>query len=506
MQFCRKVLCKPCSARVTSPEEDMEYKMGSCIGISRRQPEAKSLTKRDDKGLLTVSSSSQQSLLSLPDVPVISGVEESRSSAEDQDELEFPHDLLPSLDFSSELNIWESSLGPYDSDPVLTDVQPSPRPSATPHPDVRLLTPPLSVLLDRELQEAYQECEEQMASLSTLSPSGPPGTKPETVHNEGKKTGEVMVKKSNESSSLPPLVVQPGHSNGGHGNKSTHGNSEAANSRTDTVVFSFRDYILGNEKSAGAAETESEIKTTQRLEKCSDLKTETEIDEQKPKGTPTHTQLETTDLLKETQKDVAEQRGDFRDKHVDSNAAVEKKSTVDCSIEIGDKYNEAITDIVDIKKEKWNESSTNDTPECSDVRLKDKHTLSERQPETQTGATNLSQEDQESKTDNSPCDKQTELNKKAKKKEKKKQRKKKKIEEKNTETGQKAKAVEKPENNSEAVSLTNVDTHTESTESMSQADALNLICGEQPDCGCDFKRQLSPRGKPCPSPPTIILS
>lgn len=37
MQFCRKVLCKPCSARVTSPEEDMEYKMGSCIGISHRQ-------------------------------------------------------------------------------------------------------------------------------------------------------------------------------------------------------------------------------------------------------------------------------------------------------------------------------------------------------------------------------------------------------------------------------------------------------------------------------------
>ncbi|KAK1905947.1 Myosin light chain kinase smooth muscle [Dissostichus eleginoides] len=324
MQFCRKVLCKPCSARVTSPEEDMEYKMGSCIGISRRQPEAKSLTKRDDKGLLTVSSSSQQSLLSLPDVPVISGVEESRSSAEDQDELEFPHDLLPSLDFSSELNIWESSLGaqtssaegkceqvnpllaglqqhhevspprvvldkrPHDSDPVLTDVQPSPRPSATPHPDVRPLTPPLSVLLDRELQEAFQECEEQMASLSTLSPSGPPGTKPETVHNEWKKTGEVMVKKSTESSSRPPLVVQPGHSNGGHGNKKT---------------------------------------------------------------------------------------------------------------------------------------------------------------------------------------------------------------------GQKAKAVEKPENNSEAVSLTNVDTHTESTESMSQADALSLICGEQPDCGCDFKRQLSPRGKPCPSPP-----
>ncbi|GLD67495.1 uncharacterized protein AKAME5_001883700 [Lates japonicus] len=40
MQFCRKVLCQPCSARVTSPEEDMEYKMGSCIGISHRQAKA----------------------------------------------------------------------------------------------------------------------------------------------------------------------------------------------------------------------------------------------------------------------------------------------------------------------------------------------------------------------------------------------------------------------------------------------------------------------------------
>ncbi|TWW78708.1 hypothetical protein D4764_11G0008290 [Takifugu flavidus] len=37
MQFCRRVLCQPCSARVTSPEEDMEYKMGSCMGISHRQ-------------------------------------------------------------------------------------------------------------------------------------------------------------------------------------------------------------------------------------------------------------------------------------------------------------------------------------------------------------------------------------------------------------------------------------------------------------------------------------
>ncbi|XP_063731541.1 protein split ends-like [Eleginops maclovinus] len=386
-------------------------------------------------------------------------------------------------------------LRPHDNDPVLTDVQPSPRPSATPHPDVQPLTPPLSILLDRELQEAFQECEEQMASLGILSPSGPPGTKPETVHNEGKKTGEVMVKKSNESSSLPPPAVQPGHSNGGHGDMSIHGNSEAANSRTDTVVFSFRDYILGIEKSAVAGETESDIKT-QSLDKCSEMKTETEIDEQKE--TPTHTQLETTDLLRETPKDVAlsVQRGDLRDKHVDSNAAVLKKSSLDCSTVISDKCTEVKTEIVDIKKEKCKESSVTDTTESSYVRLKDNQTLSEMQTETQTGARN--QEDQESKTDHSPCDKQAGLDKKAKKKEKKKQRKKKKIEEKNTETGQKAQSEEQPENNSEAVSLTNVGAH---TESMSQADTLTLICGQQPDCGFGSKRQLSPEGESCPSPP-----
>uniref|UniRef100_I3JUF3 Transforming acidic coiled-coil-containing protein C-terminal domain-containing protein n=1 Tax=Oreochromis niloticus TaxID=8128 RepID=I3JUF3_ORENI len=123
MQFCRKVLCQPCSARVTSPEEDMEYKMGSCIRIPHGKAEARaeSSTQRDDGALLTEVSTSQHSLLSqpvLPDIPVITGVEESPGTAadqEDKEELEFPHDLLPSLDFSSELNIWESSLGPFPS-------------------------------------------------------------------------------------------------------------------------------------------------------------------------------------------------------------------------------------------------------------------------------------------------------------------------------------------------------------------------------------------------------
>lgn len=85
--------------------------------VPQAESRAESLTQRDDRALLTEATSSQLSLLSQPvlsDIPVIAGVEESASSAgdfEDKEELEFPHDLLPSLDFSSELNIWESSLG-----------------------------------------------------------------------------------------------------------------------------------------------------------------------------------------------------------------------------------------------------------------------------------------------------------------------------------------------------------------------------------------------------------
>uniref|UniRef100_A0A3P9L3Y0 Transforming acidic coiled-coil-containing protein C-terminal domain-containing protein n=1 Tax=Oryzias latipes TaxID=8090 RepID=A0A3P9L3Y0_ORYLA len=82
------------------------------------QTEAQSLSGRDNKAWPTGTSSGPPSPPVLPDVPVIAGVEEGGGAAEDQEdqeELEFPHDLLPSLDFSSELNIWESSLGPLPS-------------------------------------------------------------------------------------------------------------------------------------------------------------------------------------------------------------------------------------------------------------------------------------------------------------------------------------------------------------------------------------------------------
>ncbi|XP_037127414.1 uncharacterized protein tacc2 isoform X5 [Syngnathus acus] len=272
MQFCRKVLCKPCSARVTSPEEDMEYRMGGCIGISPRQPE----TQKNTDVL------PQPKLL---DVPVITGLEESGDTAEapeDQEELEFPHDLLPSLDFSSDLNIWESSLGlqtskagtayeqvnpllaglqhhmevsplvvldsrPNGDDPPLADAPPSPEPIATPHPDGQHLTPPSCALLDQELLEAFQECEEQMASLSGSHLKEPISTKHEKVEEGDRKTGQATITMCAESSSLPQVADQSGHSNSELINRNPHGNSETGNSQMDTVMFSFRDYILGIE-------------------------------------------------------------------------------------------------------------------------------------------------------------------------------------------------------------------------------------------------------------------
>lgn len=81
----------------------------SYLTVPQAEVPAESLTCRTD------SPPSQQNLPLPPvlsDIPVLTGVEENEEAGEqDKEELEFPHDLLPSLDFSSELNIWESSLG-----------------------------------------------------------------------------------------------------------------------------------------------------------------------------------------------------------------------------------------------------------------------------------------------------------------------------------------------------------------------------------------------------------
>ncbi|KAM4730396.1 transforming acidic coiled-coil-containing protein 2 isoform 3-T4 [Anableps anableps] len=120
------------------------------------QTEAESLSGRDNQALLTEASTSQPVL---PEVPVVTGVEEGRGPAdqEDKEELEFPHDLLPSLDFSSELNIWESSLGPLPS---------------LEFPHVEFVTPTEEIaapLRSEEVIPPPEEAEEKTAQSSCLS-------------------------------------------------------------------------------------------------------------------------------------------------------------------------------------------------------------------------------------------------------------------------------------------------------------------------------------------------
>lgn len=117
----RSFVCLQHAHACLDPHADVASRSALTSGVAAPQVEAERLSGGDNQVLLTGASSSQPGLLYrplLPDVPVVTGVEESGGAAaeqEDKEELEFPHDLLPSLDFSSELNIWESSLGYGDA-------------------------------------------------------------------------------------------------------------------------------------------------------------------------------------------------------------------------------------------------------------------------------------------------------------------------------------------------------------------------------------------------------
>lgn len=400
---------------------------------------------------------------------------------------------------------------PHDSDPVLTVTQPPPWPPAAPHPDARPLTLPPSEILDRELQEAFQECEEQMASLGIFNSTESRCVVPQMVPDIQEKTREEMVNKANASSSQPPVAVQPEHSSGGHGNKHTHGNSEAANSQKDTVVFSFRNYILGTGSSTGAPVIETGIKVTENLGKCPEIEPEKEkeIDEQKD------TTLEASDSLKETQTDapITGQIDNQRQEHTDSDAVSGEKANLAIKTVIKEEVTETITEILGSKEEHSSDAATisiciaengskgDSVQECIHLHVKDTGALSE----TQTGANNHTEE--EPKTHiwkNSLSDKEVEPDKKAKKKEKRKKRKKKKME-KNTETVQEVReTVQQPESGSQAVPLLDAGNHTDSEanmQSVSQAGSQAVICVAQPNNGSEYEQQLSPGGTPSFTPP-----
>ncbi|XP_048061032.1 microtubule-associated protein futsch isoform X3 [Megalobrama amblycephala] len=214
-----------------------------------------------------------------------------RQEEEDKEELEFPHDLLPSidLDLSTELNLtWGTSLGceqvglgemkneavalggtanpllaglehymeasppvvglikSCDGDQVSTETQN--HLSSTPQQDIPSLSP-LAAQVDYELQEALKECEDEMTALGISShvdtwTAGDLDRCSSLVLPENdeknEQTEKAEVKKDFGTSSQKPVKIHGGcHGNEAHKNDSSAG---------EEGVFSFRDYILGKKQ------------------------------------------------------------------------------------------------------------------------------------------------------------------------------------------------------------------------------------------------------------------
>lgn len=209
---------------------------------------------------------------------------------------------------------------------VHTDTELSPWPKTIPYPDAQPLSRSPSKELDRELQEAFQECEEQMASLGMLGLSEATAITPEVVKGSWGKTGPVT---KPESSLLPLSEVQPVQSSEHHGNESTHGKSDPANSRKDTDVFSFRNYILGISRKVKIPETEGEIKTSLSLDESSEIKQENKTTFDIQKKTSNHSELKTKHLCNETQIETVTNNS-LTDECDDYNVAVKGNTTQLC--------------------------------------------------------------------------------------------------------------------------------------------------------------------------------
>ncbi|KAK7148508.1 hypothetical protein R3I93_012748 [Phoxinus phoxinus] len=227
-----------------------------------------------------------------PQVPADEEEKTRRQEEEDKEELEFPHDLLPSidLDLSTEFNLtWGTSLSceqeslgemknetvalggtanpllaglehymedsppvvglmkSCDGDQVSTETASLSQNhlSSTPQQDVPSLNP-LAVQVDYELQEALKECEDEMTALGITSHADTwtagdldRGFSLALPKNDEKKeqTEKAEVIKDFGSSSHKPIKFHEDcHENGAHKNDSSAG---------EEGVFSFRDYVLG---------------------------------------------------------------------------------------------------------------------------------------------------------------------------------------------------------------------------------------------------------------------
>lgn len=318
-----------------------------------------------------------------------------------------------------------------------------------------------------------------MALLGILNSTGHLTAMSEMVNDIQEKTGEAMVNKSIKSSSQPPVLIRPAHSNGGCGNKNTHGKSEEVNSQEDTVVFRFRNYILGTERSTEVPENPSEIQAIQSLEKCPVIEPEKEME----KKTPSHSQLETKDSFNETKTDVviANQRDSVKEESGD--VATEQNGAPVYNTVDMEECTEALTEAIEtnygeetcinicVAETAKIDHSIRAAEEGGNLHLKETAALLETHSE---GRTKVSSH--------------AEMDKKVRRA-KKRQRKKK-------------KTVVHPENDFKPLSLIGAENHTDSVaniQSVSQEDPRTVICGGQPDNNVDYKQQLSPRGEHNPS-------
>lgn len=302
---------------------------------------------------------------------------------------------------------------------------------------------------------------------------------PEVVKGSWGKTGEDLVTKT-ESSSLPLGEVQPSQSSEHHGNESTHGKSDPANSWKDKGVFSFRNYILGISSSVRIPETESEIKTSQSLDECSEIKQEKKINLDMQKKTPNHSELKTKhskcqiETVAINENDcLTEERGDYNVAVKENTSQLCKKVTLLGAIEDTESKKEHIDETrSDIYETVKDGVSGHATQEGSKLQVKETGALSQMHSEEQTEGNMKS-----------------EFEKKPKKGKKKPRKKKKTV----VQAKEDFQSLSPLRDGTRVESVTNVT-------SVSQQLLPGVTCWQQSDNVFNCKQQLNPGEKPSTRP------
>ncbi|KAI4891592.1 hypothetical protein NFI96_020982 [Prochilodus magdalenae] len=292
---CMRV-CSPTSQAFLYCEFDKRISLEADIHTERVAQTGEKSSSAENGSLPTEAQPSHS-----PAAEVQSLAYEEHSQREQEDELEFPHDLLPSIDLSTELNLtWGASLGKLSPcemknepvslseqvNPLLVGLQHymeasppvvgliesqdgGPLPAESPpleqpqlHRTIQEIAPshqPSVALLDIELQEAFQRCEEQMASFGIPSLSVPPCTADPI---------DVCL-------SVPLPDSDNERCEMGCQGKTGVQTKDEADCRED-VVFSFRDYILGNKQAEETGKGEKMHDETLKSSSDSEVLTETE--------------------------------------------------------------------------------------------------------------------------------------------------------------------------------------------------------------------------------------